>query len=155
MWHFQTVLFAGAVAALLWGCTPAPELSRADVIRAATATVATDRVLAADAEPGNWLAHGRTYDEQRHSPLSAINEENVDGLGLAWYWNTGDSRGLEATPIVVDGVLFSTGTWSRVYANDGRTGELIWRYDPEVPKEWGKFACCDVVNRDCRRKTAT
>ena len=55
--------------------------------------------------------------------------------------------GLEATPIVVDGVMFSTGTWSRVYANDGRTGELIWQYDPEVPKEWGKYACCDVVNR--------
>ncbi len=146
MWHLKAVFFAGAVA-LLWGCTPEPELSRADVIRVATATVATDRILAADSEPGNWLAHGRTYDEQRHSPLAGINDENVGDLGLAWYWNTGDSRGLEATPIVVDGVLFSTGTWSRVYANDGRTGELIWRYDPEVPKEWGKFACCDVVNR--------
>ncbi|MDE0055052.1 MAG: PQQ-dependent dehydrogenase, methanol/ethanol family [Gammaproteobacteria bacterium] len=76
-----------------------------------------------------------------------MNHENVSGLGLAWYWDTGDSRGLEATPIVVDGVMFSTGTWSRVYANDGRTGELIWQYDPQVPKEWGKFACCDVVNR--------
>ena len=71
-------------------------------------------------------------------PLADINDENVGGLGLAWYWNTGDARGLEATPIVVDGVMFSTGTWSRVYANDGRTGELIWQYDPEVPKEWGK-----------------
>ena len=147
MSRMKTILVAGAAAAMFSGCTPEPELTRADVIRAATATVATDRILAADAEPGNWLAHGRTYDEQRHSPLNAINEENIGSLGLAWYWDTGDARGLEATPIVVDGVLFSTGTWSRVYANDGRTGELIWQYDPEVPKEWGKYACCDVVNR--------
>ena len=118
-----------------------------EAIRAATATVTAGRIEAADTEPGNWLAHGRTYDEQRHSPLADINAGNVSDLRLAWYWDTGDTRGLEATPIVVDGVLFTTGTWSRVYANDGRTGELIWRYDPEVPKAWAKYACCDVVNR--------
>ena len=147
MRRMKMVVIAAAAATALAGCGRAPEPTLADVIRAATATVAADRIMAADAEPGNWLAHGRTYDEQRHSPLVAINDKNVSGLGLAWYWDTGDSRGLEATPIVVDGVLFSTGTWSRVYANDGRTGELIWQYDPEVPREWGKFACCDVVNR--------
>ncbi|MYE11385.1 MAG: PQQ-binding-like beta-propeller repeat protein, partial [Gammaproteobacteria bacterium] len=119
----------------------------ADAIRAATATVAEARIVGADREPGNWLAHGRTYDEQRHSPLTRIDSTNVAGLGLAWHWDTGDERGLEATPIVVDGVLFSTGTWSRVYANDGRTGELLWKYDPQVPREWGRYACCDVVNR--------
>ena len=120
---------------------------RAAEIRAATATVHGMRIGAADAEPGNWLAHGRTYAEERHSPLADINADTVGDLGLAWYWNTGDVRGLEATPIVVDGVLFTTGTWSRVYANDGRTGELIWQYDPEVPRQWAKYACCDVVNR--------
>ena len=120
---------------------------RAATIRASTATVDDARILAADLEPGNWLAHGRTFSEQRHSPLARINVDNVADLKLAWYWNTGDVRGLEATPIAVDGVLFSTGTWSRVYANDGRTGELIWQFDPKVPRVWGKFACCDVVNR--------
>ena len=147
MRRMKMVVVAAVAAAALAGCGREPEPTLADVIRAATVTVATDRIVAADAEPGNWLAHGRTYDEQRHNPLVGINHENVSGLGLAWYWDTGDSRGLEATPIVVDGVMFSTGTWSRVYANDGRTGELIWQYDPQVPKEWGKFACCDVVNR--------
>ena len=147
MRRMKMVVVAAVAAAALAGCGREPEPTLADVIRAATATVAADRIVAADAEPGNWLAHGRTYDEQRHSPLVGINDGNVGDLGLAWYWDTGDSRGLEATPIVVDGVLFSTGTWSRVYANDGRTGELIWQYDPQVPKEWGKFACCDVVNR--------
>ena len=120
---------------------------RAADIRAATATVHGIRIGAADAEPGNWLAHGRTYAEERHSPLADINADTVGDLGLAWYWNTGDVRGLEATPIVVDGVLFTTGTWSRVYANDGRTGELIWQYDPAVPRQRAKYACCDVVNR--------
>ena len=124
--------------------TPA---DRAAEIRAATVTVDGKRIVGANAEPRNWLSHGRTYDEQRHSPLAAVNADNVGELGLAWYTDTGDVRGLEATPIVVDGVLFTTGTWSRVYANDGRTGELIWQYDPQVPRQWGKYACCDVVNR--------
>ena len=43
--------------------------------------------------------------------------------------------------------MYSTGSWSVVYANDAVTGELIWKYDPEVPKSWGANACCDVVNR--------
>ena len=105
------------------------------------------RIMAADQEPGNWLAHGRTYDEQRFSPLDQINAGNVAELGLAWHFDTGTDRGLEASPIVVDGVIFSTGSWSVVFANDARTGELIWMHDPEVPKSWGAKACCDVVNR--------
>lgn len=160
MWRVLVLAVVSAVVAGLCGCgretqpeQGAPRMSadeaaaRAQAIRAATATLASERVRAADAEPGNWLAHGRTYDEQRHSPLTGINDGNVADLGLAWHWATGDTRGLEATPIVVDGVMFTTGTWSKVYANDGRTGELIWQYDPQVPKEWGKYACCDVVNR--------
>lgn len=123
------------------------DAARVDAIRAATKTVAAERVQAADGEPGNWLAHGRTYSEQRHSPLADINAENVGELSLAWYWDTGDKRGLEATPIVVDGVMFTSGTWSRVYANDAASGAPLWQYDPEVPKQWGKNACCDVVNR--------
>ena len=105
------------------------------------------RIVAADREPGNWLTHGRTYSEQRHSPLEQINDGNVAKLGLAWYFDTGTDRGLEATPIVADGILYTTGSWSIVYAIDAATGKLLWRYDPQVPREWGRFACCDVVNR--------
>ena len=146
MWRLVIGL---AVLAACSRTTQVPETSRptGEAIRAATATVAAERITHADREPGNWLVHGRTHDEQRHSPLLGIHAGNVASLELAWYWDTGDTRGLEATPIVVDGVLFSTGTWSRVYANDGRTGELLWRYDPQVPREWGRYACCDVVNR--------
>jgi quinohemoprotein ethanol dehydrogenase len=94
-----------------------------------------------------WPSHGRGYDEQRYSPLAQITTDNVADLGLAWWWDTQTTRGLQATPIVVDGVMFTTSSWSVVQAHDARTGELLWRYDPEVPREWGAFACCDVVNR--------
>jgi quinohemoprotein ethanol dehydrogenase len=105
------------------------------------------RIVAADSEPGNWLAHGRTYGEQRFSPLDKINAGNVKDLGVAWSYDTDTVRGLEASPIVVDGVMFTTGSWSVVYALDAKTGEELWKYDPEVPGEWGRKACCDVVNR--------
>ncbi len=105
------------------------------------------RIRGADSEPENWLAHGRTYSEQRYSPLDAINSGNVDQLGLAWAYSTETGRGHEATPIVLDGVMFITLPWSKVVALDALTGERLWDYDPEVPREWGRNACCDVVNR--------
>jgi PQQ-dependent dehydrogenase (methanol/ethanol family) len=114
---------------------------------AAASAIDGARIIAADSEPENWLAHGRTYGEQRFSPLSKINAENVKDLGLAWTYETGTNRGLEASPIVVEGVMFATGSWSKVYALDARTGDELWTYDPQVPGEWGRKPCCDVVNR--------
>jgi PQQ-dependent dehydrogenase (methanol/ethanol family) len=132
------------------GTTPV-DVSRATAIasRVAAATGKLDgaRIAAADGEPQNWLAHGRTYGEQRFSPLAKINADNVKDLGLAWTYDTGTNRGLEASPIVVDGVMFATGSWSKVYALDAKTGEELWTYDPEVPGETGRKPCCDVVNR--------
>lgn len=124
-----------------------PPADDASTIRTSTGNLNAARIIAADNEPGNWLAHGRTYDEARFSPLDQINTENVSELGLAWYFDLNSSRGLEASPIVVDGVMFSTAAWSIVYAHDARDGRLIWQYDPKVPKAWGAYACCDVVNR--------
>ena len=106
-----------------------------------------ERIINAESEPGNWIAHGRTYEEQRFSPLLKINKESVSDLGLAWYKDMGTNRALEATPIVVDGIMFFTSTWSRVYAVEAKTGKTIWKFDPEVPGEWARKACCDVVNR--------
>jgi len=111
------------------------------------ATVNGARVAAADSEPQNWLVHGRTYGEQRYSPLRQINAGNVEQLGLAWSYATGTTRGLQATPIVVDGTMYTTGVWSVVYALDAKTGKELWKYDPLVPREWGRYACCDAVNR--------
>ena len=111
------------------------------------ADVDANRIINADSEPGNWLAHGRTYGEQRFSPLDQINDKNVSQLGLAWALDTDTHRGLEASPIVVDGVMYISLTWGQVIAVDARSGEELWRFDPEVPGEWGRYGCCDVVNR--------
>lgn len=105
------------------------------------------RIVNADAEPGNWLSHGRNYQETRNSPLDQINTDNVGDLKLAWYEDLDTSRGQEATPIVVDGVMYTTSAWSKVQAFDGVTGKLLWQFDPKVPGEAAVKGCCDVVNR--------
>jgi quinohemoprotein ethanol dehydrogenase len=105
------------------------------------------RIVGADREPGNWMSHGRDYGEQRFSPLKEVNEENVGLLGLAWHYDLDTDRGQEATPIVVDGVMYVTSAWSKVFALDAATGARLWSYDPKVPPEWAVNACCDVVNR--------
>ena len=110
-------------------------------------TVAALEVLHPAVDPDDWPLHGRTYAEDRHSPLEQINKENVKDLGLAWSYATGTKRGMEATPIVSDGVLYATGSWSIVYALEAATGQELWRFDPQVPKNKGRDACCDVVNR--------
>ncbi len=101
----------------------------------------------ANSRKGDWITHGRTYDERRFSPLDQINLTSVKRLALAWFFDAQTTRGLEATPLVVDGVLYTTGNWSVVYALDARTGKQIWRHDPQVPRQHGSKACCDVVNR--------
>jgi quinohemoprotein ethanol dehydrogenase len=101
----------------------------------------------ADADTAEWLTYGRTYSEQRHSPLNQIDEASVPRLGLAWSVDMQTLRGLEGTPLESDGVLYVTGAWSVVDAIDARTGKMLWRYDPAVPKDHAKFVCCDVVNR--------
>jgi len=114
---------------------------------AAFAWVDDTRLANADSEPENWLAHGRTWSEQRYSPLDQVNTSNVGELGLAWYVDLDTARGQEATPIVVDGVLYSTSAWSKVQAVDAKTGRLLWQYDPEVPGIWDVRSCCGVQNR--------
>ena len=114
---------------------------------AAPARVDGARISNADSEPGNWMSHGRTYDEQRFSPLTQIDADNVRRLGLDWSFDFPTNRGIEATPIVVDGVMYVTSSWSMVFALDAKTGRPLWHYDPEVPKQWSVNACCDAVNR--------
>ncbi len=112
-----------------------------------TAWVDAERLLNADSDPENWLAHGRTWSEQRYSPLDQINDANVGELGLAWYLDLDTSRGQQASPIVVDGMMYTTSAWSKVQALNARTGQLAWQYDPEVPKAWDAKSCCGVQNR--------
>jgi quinohemoprotein ethanol dehydrogenase len=114
---------------------------------AAPLVVDAQALGAAAGNTQDWLTTGRTYDEQRFSPLEKINTKNVKSLGLAWYADMDTARGQEATPIVIDGRIYVSTAWSKVKAYDGVSGKLLWAYDPKVPGATGVRACCDVVNR--------
>jgi quinohemoprotein ethanol dehydrogenase len=105
------------------------------------------RLLAAGDDPDNWLSYGRTYDEQRFSPLTDVNDGNAAQLGLAFAVELDTNRGQEATPVVVDGVMYFSTAWSHVMAVDAATGEVLWNYDPRNIGAKAVHACCDVVNR--------
>jgi quinohemoprotein ethanol dehydrogenase len=105
------------------------------------------RLRGAAREPESWLSYGGDYAEQRHSRLTRIHEGNVVQLGLAYAVDVESKRGLEATPLVVDGVIYTTGSWSVVFAVDARSGKVLWKHDPRVPRRYGGLVCCDVVNR--------
>jgi quinohemoprotein ethanol dehydrogenase len=133
---FQIVLIL--IVLLLSNCSPSTEHSN---------EINDLRLINADQTPSDWLSYGKNYQENRHSSLNQINKSTIDSLGLAWSIDLGTKRGLEATPIVADGVMYFTGTWSKVYAVDIRKGEIIWTYDPQVPRDYGEKVCCDVINR--------
>lgn len=104
--------------------------------------------MARQSEDGSaWLHDGRTYDAQRFSPLRQIDASNVSRLGLAWFDELDTFRGIEATPLYADGVLYNTLAWNITTAYDARTGKRLWTYDPQVPREWGRYACCEPVAR--------
>jgi len=109
---------------------------------------ASEPVAAPDAAvSADWNHIGFDAKEQRFSPLDQINENNVGKLGIAWFKDLPDARGQEATPIVVDGKLYISTAWSKVFAYDAKTGKELWSYDPGVAGEKAVDACCDVVNR--------
>lgn len=118
-----------------------------DITAASVGAVDEQRLEAADAEPGNWFTIHRGGRADHYSPLAQVDESNVGELGFAWEYATHTTRGLESTPVVVDGVMYASGPWGRVYALDARTGTEKWTFDPEVPGEWGRRPCCDIVNR--------
>jgi quinohemoprotein ethanol dehydrogenase len=95
----------------------------------------------------DWTMYGRTNDEQRFSPLNQINEQSVSRLGLVWSMELGTTNGLEATPIVSNGVIYTTALWSVAYAVNARTGKILWTFDPKVPRSRARIICCDAVNR--------
>ena len=93
------------------------------------------------------MSYGRTYREQRFSPLDNINRDNIGELDLAWSFKFDTARGMEATPIVNNGVIYVSTGWSHVHALDARTGQELWHYDAKVPKAQLAKTCCGPVNR--------
>jgi PQQ-dependent dehydrogenase (methanol/ethanol family) len=134
----------GALLALACGLGPKPaDVSEAGT-RSANAAKTSPDPRASDQ---GWPQHGRTPDEQRYSPLARIDERNVASLGLAWRFDLETTHGVEATPLVVDGVMYVSAPWSLVHALDARTGKRLWTFDPEVPRRDALKACCGIVNR--------
>lgn len=132
----NTLLLFCSVFILLFSC------------KTKTAVDADDAVLADESShPGEWLTHGLNYAEDRYSLLNEINRSNISSLGLAWVTEFDSKRGLEATPLIADGVMYMTGVWSIVYAIDARTGKILWEHNPKVPPAQAERLCCDVVNR--------
>jgi quinohemoprotein ethanol dehydrogenase len=106
-----------------------------------------DEARLVDADPSNWYTVRRGWAGDHYSPLNQINENNVDELGFAWEYETHTTRGLEASPVVVDGIMYTSGNWGWVYAVEAATGKRLWVFSPGVDGKWGRRSCCDIVNR--------
>lgn len=141
--YYLLILCLGLI---LFSCTEEPLPGSIDHIKKVTQSI-DSKAIANNEEHSDWLNYGLNYQEDRFSKLDQINKETVKDIGLAWSLDLGVMRGIESSIIAVDGILYMTGPWSVVYAIDARKGEMIWEYDPKVPREIGEKACCDVVNR--------
>ncbi|MBT9467400.1 PQQ-dependent dehydrogenase, methanol/ethanol family [Hydrogenophaga sp.] len=141
---------AGLLAALALSATAlaqAPAKGSAAHITAAVNKVNAAFMKNNAQQTPDWPSYGLDYAETRHSKLNQISTGNVKELGLVWSYNLESKRGVESTPLVVDGIMYVTASWSVVHAVDVRTGKQIWTFDPKVPREAGYKGCCDVVNR--------
>ena len=96
-------------------------------------------------DPTRWVIYGGDYGSQRHSPLTQITPQNVQRLTPQWAFQTETLGKFEATPVVLDGVIYITGPEDIGWALDARTGRQIWRYKRDLPN--GVIACCGRVNR--------
>lgn len=145
----QAALAIGLGLALTCGSALAQNAAKGspDHIKAVTAAVDGASIKANTATSNDWPTTGLDYAETRFSKLNQINTDNVKKLGLVWSYPLESSRGVEATPLVVDGIMYQTASWSVVHAIDARTGKRLWTYDPKLDREKGYKGCCDVVNR--------
>ena len=123
------------------------EKGSASHINSITSAINDNSLLNADANQGDWLSYGRNYQEDRYSALDQIDKSNVAQLDLAWAKELGVTKGLQATPIIVDGIMFFSGPFNQVWAMDARTGEQIWHLDPQFDHDKNIDLCCGFTNR--------
>jgi alcohol dehydrogenase (cytochrome c) len=130
------LVFGFSAAALLMGIGPsqAQGVTEQDILHDATTT-------------NQVVSYGLGPRAQRYSPLNQINAGNAKDLVPVWSFSFGGEkqRGQESQAMVYDGVIYVTGSYSRVYAIDAKTGEELWQYDARLPQ--GILPCCDVINR--------
>jgi quinohemoprotein ethanol dehydrogenase len=134
---------------VLMGLALFPAAAFAQASRASPRVTAVDdaRLARAERDSANWLIYGGSWLEQRYSRLAQVNTHTIARLRPAWSFEFDTTRGQESTPLVVDGVMYVTTAWSKVYALDARTGRQIWYFDPQVTGPAGVPVCCDVNNR--------
>jgi quinohemoprotein ethanol dehydrogenase len=142
-------ILAGVLTYLLVaGCQHEPAVQgSAAPARAGFANVDATRLTHASAEPAQWMTYGGTYEEQHYSRLAGINRDNVKSLGLAWFADYDTNLQQEGTPLFIDGVVYASTAWSKVYAFEAPTGRQLWEFDPKIPGEWAASVCCGLVNR--------
>jgi alcohol dehydrogenase (cytochrome c)/quinohemoprotein ethanol dehydrogenase len=138
---------AALICLSLAACQKAPPPAAVAVPDKPAAAVTAERLLKAADEPAQWMTHGGTYEEQRFSRLTQITRDSVKTLGLSWFADYDTNLAQAGTPLFIDGVLYVSTAWSKVYAFDAKTGRTLWHYDPKVPGEWGVNVCCGLVNR--------
>ena len=143
----RLLAFAAAAAAVVTLSAQGQSATTQERIRAATARIDGASIRANAGTSRDWPSHGLDYAETRFSRLKQIDTGNVKSLGLVWSYNLESTRGVEATPLVVDGVMVVTASWSIVHAIDVRSGQRLWTFDPQVDRSAGYKGCCDVVNR--------
>ena len=109
--------------------------------------VTNDMLMNADVDSQNWLHYGKDYQMTRYSQLSQINRDNVKSLTPAWNLSFGILEGQDSQAVAVNGTLYVTTSFNRVMAVNGATGDIIWKYERELPGDVFPKLCCDVVNR--------
>ena len=157
MKHAYAPTLSFTLAFLMAACSPAdeqpvsspatPATQNGSIASAVTPTrfgdVTFERLLNANSEPGQWLTERRDFGKGHYSTLDQINRDNVSQLGIAWDYQMGTTRGQEATPVMIDGVLYAAGTTGRVYALNAATGEELWTFDPMSDGQVNRYTCCD------------
>jgi alcohol dehydrogenase (cytochrome c) len=115
---------------------------------AGTQASVTDQMIQTDNRTGkNVLSWGLSTDGERYSPLKQVNAATVSRLVPAWAFSFGGEkqRGQESQPVIYNGKMFVTASYSRLFALDATTGKKLWKYEHRLPE--GIMPCCDVVNR--------
>ena len=150
--HHSARLATLCIAVLAFGFAACSRPAGTPAVSTAPKTGWVDQERVLHQSDGDWLLNGRTHSQERFSPLTKINRTNVERLALAWEFRDfvvrgRTHRGMESNPIAVDGVLYLSGPWGVAYAIDARTGKSLWTFDSKADGNYGRSACCDVVNR--------